>query len=95
MKSRRRSSNTVSTIPNTTRPMYPVSTNESSFGSAIKQGFGWGLGTSLAHRLIASVSHTPVVSDPVSTSPIDSTHHTYKQCMAEFEDEAACKQYLK
>lgn len=95
MKSRqRRSSNSVATIP-TARPTYPVSTNEPSFGSMVKQGFGWGLGTSLAHRLIGPVIHTPVVSEPVSTIKLDSTQLTYKQCMVEFDDEAACKQYLK
>jgi hypothetical protein len=68
---------------------------ESSFGSMVKQGFGWGLGNSLAHTLINTVSNTPVVSEPKSTIKLDSTQLTYKQCMLDFDDEAACKQYLK
>jgi hypothetical protein len=87
MKTRRRPSNSVSTIPKVTQPS--VIPKESSFGSMVKQGFGWGLGNSLAHRLINTVSDKPIVSEPVSTQL------TYKQCMLDFDDEAACKQYLK
>ena len=87
MKTRRRPSNSISTIPKVTPPSF-IPIKESSFGSMVKQGFGWGLGNSLAHRLFTTTSETPI-PEPVSTQL------TYKQCMLDFDDEAACKQYLK
>ena len=87
MKTRRRPSNSVSTIPTVTQPSV-IPMKESSFGSMVKQGFGWGLGSSLAHRLFTPTNEKPI-SEPVLTQL------TYKQCMLDFNDEAACKQYLK
>ena len=97
MSSRRRSSKSLQTIP---KPVVPVPSNpmkESSFGSMVKQGFGWGLGNSLAHSAMNTITNTftsPEVK-PESTLKLDSTLLAYKQCMVEFDDKEACKHLLK
>lgn len=92
MNSRRRSSNSLQKIP--TLPQ-PVPIKESSFGSVVKQGFGWGLGNSLAHTLINTISRTTEVSEPIIENKIDSTQTMYKQCILEFDDKEACKHLIK
>ena len=89
MNSRRRSSKSLETIP---KVIQPVPIKESSFGSAIKQGFGWGLGNSLAHSLINKITSKP---EPISAIKLDSRESDYKQCMLNFDDKEACKYLLK
>ena len=92
MSSRRRSSKSIQPIPKVAQPV-PV--KESSFGSVIKQGFGWGLGNSIAHTLMNTIISKPEVSESVSTIKLDSIPLDYKQCMLDFDDKEACKHMLK
>jgi hypothetical protein len=73
----------------------PVPIKESSFGSFVKQGFGWGIGNALAHKVVNSFTSNPEVSEPIPTLKFDSAAPAYKQCMLEFEDKEACKHLLK
>lgn len=96
MQSRRRPSKSLQIVPKPLAPA-PVPIKESSFGSVVKQGFGWGLGNALAHTVINSMTTTskPEVSEPFPTIKFDTTPLVYKQCMLEFEDKEACKHLLK
>ena len=71
MNSKRRSSKSLQTIP---KAMQPISIKEPSFGSVIKQGFGWGLGNSLAHSLFNTITSKSHVSEPILGQS------EYKQC---------------
>ena len=94
MQSRRKSSKQM--IPSRA-PAVPIPqpVKESSFGSVIKQGFGWGLGNSFAHTLMNTMVSKPEVSEPSPTVKFDTTPLVYKQCMLEFDDKEACKHLLK
>ena len=95
MQSRRRSSMQIIPKGPTQAVPMPQPIKESSFGSVIKQGFGWGLGNSLAHTLMNTMISKPEVSEPVPTVKFDTTPLVYKQCMLEFDDREACKHLLK
>jgi hypothetical protein len=97
MNSRRRTSKSLQSVPKTTPPTIPQQfpIKESSFGSVVKQGFGWGLGNSIAHSLMNTVSNSLIVSDPVPKVELDSKQLAYKQCMVDFDDKESCKHLLK
>ena len=95
MNSRRQTSKSLQTVHKTIPPTQPVPIKESSFGSVVKQGFGWGLGNSIAHSLMNTVSNSLIVSDPVPKVELDSKQLAYKQCMADFDDKESCKHLLK
>jgi len=100
MNSRRRTSKSIQVVPKSVplsvpKTLAPTPIKESSFGSVVKQGFGWGLGNSLAHSLMNTVSNSLTVSDPVPKVELDSKQLAYKQCMADFDDKESCKHLLK
>ena len=97
MSSRRRTSKPLQPIPKAHAPSISHPIKEYSFGSMVKQGFGWGLGNSLAHSAMNTIANTftsPEVK-PEPTLKLDSTLLAYKQCMVEFDDKEACKHLLK
>ena len=81
-------------VPKTTSLTQTAPIKESSFGSVVKQGFGWGLGNSLAHSLMNTVSNSLIVCDPVPKVELDSKQVAYKQCMVDFDDKESCKHLL-
>lgn len=61
-----------------------------TLGQSMKQGFGWGMGSAIAHRIFGA---TPVVNH--TTTMVVSSNPEYEKCMKEsFNDKEACKQYL-
>jgi hypothetical protein len=72
---------TISSPPVTYTPQGPT------FGQSIKDGFGFGLGSAIAHRIIGPA---PVVVQAPATTTQSSE---YERCMKEsFNDAELCKQ---
>lgn len=62
-----------------------------SFGQSMKQGFGFGMGSAIAHNIFGS---SYVNNQTMSTAPIIKNPE-YEKCMKEsFNDKEVCKQYL-
>lgn len=82
---------TISSPPVTYTPKGPT------FGQSIKDGFGFGLGSAIAHRIIGPapvvVQHQPA---PAATPlPQTSGPPEYERCMKEsFNNAELCKEYL-
>lgn len=74
---------------------------------SMKQGFGWGIGTSIARRIFGPSETTTVVQAPapVPASPIiysptriigsTSTTAEYEKCLEENNDKEGCKHLLR
>lgn len=59
-----------------------------SLGTVFKEGLVWGAGNAVAHQAIRSIFG-------FSTAATAATAPEYMQCMKEFNDEAACKNFIK
>ena len=80
---------TKSHYPSTSQTPVQVQT---TLGQSIKQGFGFGVGSHLAHAILGStVKPSPTEQKPTETKPTE-----YKQCMTENnDDKAACAHLLQ
>ena len=84
-----------------TIPQVPVQ-QQSSFGQMIKDGFAFGIGSSIAQRLFGPskpVQQAPPLEtasvNPVSKNIKDMTDQVmYNQCILEGGTEEVCKQYM-
>lgn len=71
-----------------------------SIGEIVKQGFGFGIGSSLANRVVASVlGPTHHQSQPIQVSSQETKREpvhsiAYNQCVLEGGNHEVCKQYL-
>lgn len=89
-------------------PTTPVPTQtptQSSFGQIIKEGFAFGIGSSIAQRIFGptkQVEHI-IVNKPKETIPTGTLskeiqekpdQHMYNQCILEGGTEDVCKQYM-
>jgi len=65
-----------------------------SFGQSVKEGFGMGVGMSLAQRAVNGVFS--MLAPPKSSNPVDNTRVAeYEKCMKySWNDEDACKKLL-
>ena len=78
-----------------------VAMERPSFGQSVKEGFGWGIGTSIARSIFGGGGGGGVTTQTVAPAPppqksSDSGNHEYEQCMKESSNNAeACKQYLQ
>lgn len=62
-----------------------------SFGQSMKQGFGFGMGSAIAHNIFGL---RPVVNN-TTTTEANIRNSEYEKCMKEsFNDKEVCKQYL-
>lgn len=70
---------------------------------SMKQGFGWGIGTSIARNMFGGAPTVSPIVPPASSSTVSVPIHTaqeiqnqpaYTQCRQEGGDHEACKQYL-
>lgn len=68
---------------------------------SMKQGFGWGIGTSIARSMFTPTVSPITLPAPSSAVPVSTTtsqeligQPTYNQCRKEGGDHEACKQYL-
>lgn len=61
-----------------------------SFGQTFKEGLAFGAGSSIAHSVIRSITGATV--QPTTTPQI--TVGEYNQCMADYNDKAACAHLL-
>lgn len=57
-----------------------------SFLQTMKEGFAFGIGNTIAHKIIGSIPNT--IKGP--EHPIE-----YEECMKEYDDKAACERYRK
>ena len=64
---------------------------QTSLGQSIKQGFGFGVGSHLAHAILRStVNPSPTEQKPIVIN------NEYKQCMSDTnDDKAACAHLLQ
>lgn len=99
----------TSKVPVSTASFTPVvpyhTTSAPTLGQSIKEGFGFGIGTSIARNIVdrafGNSSHTQKTSDPSSTpitsvNPIQSVEHQqYEQCIKEGGEKDICEQYLR
>lgn len=80
-------------------PMHTTAPNiiaeRPSFGQSVKEGFGWGVGTSIARSLFGGSQSQAVPVTPVAPAAPTPKNPEYEQCMKEsFNNAEACKQYL-
>lgn len=85
-------------------PQTVVVEQQSSVWQSMKQGFGWGIGTSIARNMfgggapsvspIVPPSASSTVSVPTNTVQEISNQPAYTQCRQEGGDHESCKQYL-
>ena len=102
---------TVSSIPRPSAPTPVVPApqtvvveQQSSVWQSMKQGFGWGIGSSIARNMfgggatsvspIVPPSTSSTVSVPTNTVQEISNQPAYTQCRQEGGDHESCKQYL-
>ena len=76
-----RPSLTYKSIPGPTMPTQPT------LGQSIKEGFGWGIGTSIARRLFGP-SETPS-----ETVRVVHTNEAYTKCLEEKGSKEECEKY--
>ena len=57
-----------------------------SFLQTMKEGVAFGVGNTIAHKIIGSIPNTIKVCE----RPLE-----YDQCMKEYDDKAACERYCK
>ena len=93
-----------SSIPTQT-PVAALAPPQSSFGQVLKDGFAFGIGSSIAQRIFGptkQVEHV-IVTKPNETIPTGTLskeiqqkpeQHMYNQCILEGGTETVCKQYL-
>ena len=81
-----------STVP---RNIPSVSPAPNSLGTLVKEGFAWGLGNAVAHRVFGSIWPSAAPATTV-VPPVQLPTKTpeYQQCMQDFNDLAACKHLL-
>lgn len=85
-------------------PQTSVVEQQSSVWQSMKQGFGWGIGSSIARNMfgggatsvspIVPPSASSTVSVPTNTVQEISNQPAYTQCRQEGGDYESCKQYL-
>jgi len=88
---RRRSNKAIATVPKTPLPS-PFPPQQPSLASIAKQGFSWGIGNALAHRMIGPAE--PLSTNPTTTSNPSPKQVAYTQCMKDFADVEGCKHLL-
>jgi hypothetical protein len=91
--------------PPTTPIPSPSTQTQSSFGQIVKEGFAFGIGSSIAQRIFGptkQVEHV-IVTKPNETIPTGTIskepqqkpdQHMYNQCILEGGTEDVCKQYI-
>lgn len=70
-----------------------------SFGQIVKEGFGFGIGSSIANRVVSSVLGPTQQSQPIQVSSQETKREpvysvAYNQCVLEGGNHEVCKQYL-
>ena len=88
-----------------TGPLMPRPADTPSFTDNIKQGFSFGIGSSLAHRLVnnifgssqtkeQSTLQTPIVPTSKTENTSLDNQLAYQQCLKDNGDHDKCKDYL-
>ena len=90
-------------------PTIPTIHQQPSFGQIIKDGFAFGIGSSIAHRIFGPTNHVaPSVNQSVNPSTIETIPKgtlskeldknteqlMYNQCILEGGNQESCKEYL-
>jgi hypothetical protein len=86
-RSQKRTSIPKVTTPSTQKPV--VIDPPSSLGSSILQGFGFGIGSSIARNVVDSVMQSDSV---IPTTPIQQTQNVKKECQFQNENIMTCMQ---
>ena len=66
---------------------------QQTLGQSIKQGFGFGVGSHMAHAILGSIGR-PTDPQPIVESKESKATKEYIQCMKEHDDKAACAHLL-
>jgi hypothetical protein len=96
--------------PPTTPIPSPSTQTQASFGQMIKEGFGFGIGSSIAQRIFGpsrpviihekevnqpkAVNEAVQTSTPSKESMLKPDQQMYNQCILEGGTETVCKQYI-
>jgi hypothetical protein len=60
-----------------------------TFGQSIKDGFGMGVGSAIAHRMVSGLFGAPTVNTVAAAAPT-----AFEQCIAEHRDDIALCSHL-
>ena len=82
-----RPSLTYKSIPGPTIPTQPT------LGQSIKEGFGWGIGTSIARRLFGPCNPGSEAARPSETVRVVHTNEAYTKCLEEKGNKEECQQF--
>lgn len=91
---------TPAPAPSVGAPQTVIVEQQTSIWQSMKQGFGWGIGSSIARNMfVPAPTVSPIVPPtPSSVVPVSTTttqeQPAYNQCRKEGGDHEACKQYL-
>jgi len=84
----------TTSVPATFPATFPVS-RPSSLLQTVKDGFGFGVGSAIAHRMVSAVAGPQVRAEPQSVSPeIDQRNLAYEQCLVENPNDVIVCKYL-
>ena len=75
-----------SSTPVPTPMQIPTSVSTPTFGQTLKEGFAFGTGSAIAHRVVGAI-FGPLTAAPVAPAPPRVSEKTpYEQCLAEHYD---------
>jgi len=61
----------------------------------MKEGFGFGMGSAIAHRMVSAFTGSPAMSHETKMSPgIDQRNLAYEQCLVENPNDVVVCKYL-
>jgi len=89
----RKQNKSIVSAPN--KPIVPATIERPSFGQVMKEGIAFGVGQSIAHRILGMAISTTNNTTPSVTPVTRIETPEYIQCMKESSnDKDFCKQYL-
>lgn len=96
--SRSKQSRNLPVVHNSMPPVtQSTDTSRPSFTQTIKEGFAFGVGSSIAHSIFRPAA-APVIAPPLpteSTKPEKALPKEYVQCMKDFDNKEACAYLLE